>query len=52
MTTKTLRRRVFSIAGRLTLSARRLTLHLPERRPWAEKFIRALSRLQAIPSPA
>ena len=29
MTTKTLRRRFFSIAGRLTRSARRLTLHLP-----------------------
>ena len=49
VTTKTLRRRFFSIAGRLTCSARRLTLHLPERRPWAEKFSRALARLQAIP---
>ena len=29
VTTKTLRRRFFSIAGRLTRSARRLTLHLP-----------------------
>ena len=35
ITTKTLRRRFFSMAGRLTRSARRLTLHLPERRPWA-----------------
>ena len=34
VTTKTLRRRVFSIAGRLTRSARRLTLHLPQRWPW------------------
>ena len=29
MTTKTLRRRFFSLAGRLTRSTRRLTLHLP-----------------------
>ena len=29
VTTKTLRRRFFSMAGRLTRSARRLTLHLP-----------------------
>ena len=30
VTTKTLRRRVFSLAGRVTRSARRLTLHLPQ----------------------
>ena len=29
-TTKTLMRRFFSLAGRLTRSARRLTLHLPQ----------------------
>ena len=29
VTTKTLRRRVFALAGRITRSARRLTLHLP-----------------------
>ena len=34
VTTKTLRRRFFSLAGRLTRSARRLTLHLPHRWPW------------------
>ena len=33
VTTKTLRRRFFSLAGRLTHSARRLTLHLPQRWP-------------------
>ena len=52
VTTKTLRRRVFSMAGRLTRSARRLTLHLPRRWPWEEQFSRALARLQAIPLPA
>ena len=34
VTTKTLRRRFFSLAGRLTRSARRLTLHLPKHWPW------------------
>ena len=34
VTTKTLRRRFFSLAGRLTRSARRLTLHLTQRWPW------------------
>ena len=34
VTTKTLRRRVFALAGRITRSARRLTLHLPRRWPW------------------
>ena len=33
VTTKTLRRRVFALAGWLTCSARRLTLHLPRRWP-------------------
>ena len=52
VTTKTLRRRFFSLAGRLTRSARRLTLHLPRRWPWETQFSRALARLQAIPFPA
>ena len=52
VTTKTLRRRFFSLAGRLTRSARRLTLHLPRRWPWEEQFSRALARLRAIPFPA
>ena len=52
VTTKTLRRRFFSIAGRLTRSARQLTLHLPQRWPWETQFSRALARLRAIPLPA
>ena len=52
VTTKTLRRRFFALAGRLTRSARRLTLHLPRRRPWEAQFDRALARLRAIPLPA
>ena len=52
VTTKTLRRRVFALAGRITRSARRLTLYLPRRWPWEEHFSRALARLRAIPLPA
>ena len=52
VTTKTLRSRVFSIAGRLTRSARRLTLHLPQRWPWATQFNRTLARLCALPLPS
>ncbi len=49
VTTKTLRRCLFGLAGRLTRSARRLTLHLPARWPWADEFAAALARLRAIP---
>ena len=52
VTTKTLRRRFFSLAGRLTHTARRLTLHLPQRWPWENQFSCALARLRAIPLPA
>ena len=52
VTTKTLRRRFFSLAGRLTRSARRLTLHLTQRWPWGEQVSRALAQLRAIPLPA
>ena len=51
VTTKTLRRRFFSLAGRLTSSARRLTLHLPQRWPWENQFSDALARLRALPLP-
>ena len=49
VTTKTLRRRFCSLAGRLTRSARRLTLHLPKRWPWEAHFNDALARLRALP---
>ena len=52
VTTKTLRRRFFSLAGRLTRKARRLTLHLPQHWPWENQFSRALSRLRALPLPS
>ena len=49
VTTKTLRRRLFGLAGRLTRSARRWRLHLPARWPWAIPFANALARLRTIP---
>ena len=52
VTTKTLRRRYFALAGRLTHSARRWTLHLPKRWPWAGQWAAALARLRALPLPA
>ena len=52
VTTKTLRRRFFSLAGRLTRSARRLTLHLPQHWPWENQFSRALARFRALPLPS
>ena len=51
VTTRTLRRRFFSMAGRLTRSARRFTLHLPKRWPWETQFTHALARLRALPFP-
>ena len=52
VTTKTLRRRFFSLAGRLTRKARRLTLHLPQGWPWENQFSGALARLRTLPLPS
>ena len=49
VTAKTLRRRLFSLVGRLTRSARRVALHLPARWPWAAEFSTALARFRALP---
>ena len=51
-TTKTLRRRFFSLAGRITRKARRLTLHLPQGWPWRNQFSSARARLRALPLPS
>ena len=48
ITTETLRRRYLSIPGRITRSARRFTVHLPTRWPWAQRFEDALRRHRAI----
>ena len=52
MTTKTLRRRLFSLAGRITRRARRLILHLPRHWPWEDQFTGALARLRTLPLPS
>ena len=51
VTTRTLRRRFFALVGRLTRSARRLTLHLPQGWPWWNLFSGALARLRSLPPP-
>ena len=51
VTTRTLRRRLFVLVGQLTRSARRFTLHLPVRWPWADHCTDALARLRALPLP-
>ena len=51
-TTKTLRRRFLSLAGRITRKARQLTLHLPRRWPWKTQLLSALARLRALPLPS
>ena len=51
VTTRTLRRRLFALVGRITRSARRVTLHLLARWPWEVGFLRALLALRALPHP-
>ena len=48
ITTETLRRHYLSVPGRITRSARRRTIHLPTRWPWARRFEDALRRHRAI----
>ena len=47
---KRLRLRLFSVAGRLASSGRRLRLRLARRWPWAADITAAAGRLQAIPT--
>jgi hypothetical protein len=47
---RTVRQRLLTLPGRLTTSARRWTLHLPARWPWQHDFIRALTRIRALPA--
>ena len=47
-TAATRRRRLFTVPGRLTRSARRWTLHLPSRWPWREQLTAALERIGAL----
>jgi hypothetical protein len=47
---KRLRLRIFSVAGCLASSGRRLRLRLAQRWPWAAAVTAAAARLQALPS--
>jgi hypothetical protein len=46
---RTLRRRLITIAGRLTRHGRSWTLHLPARWPWHGDYLAALARIRALP---
>jgi hypothetical protein len=47
---RTLRRRLLTIAGRLTRHGRCWTLHLPARWPWQGDYLAALARIRALPA--
>jgi hypothetical protein len=49
-TARTLRRRLLNIPGRITRTARRVTLRMPARWPWATQFLTALQRVRAVPA--
>jgi len=48
-TARTLRRRLLTIPGRITRTARTVTLRMPARWPWETEFLAAVERLRAIP---
>jgi hypothetical protein len=47
---RTLRRRLLTVPGRLTRTARQVTLRMPARWPWHTQFLAALDRLRALPA--
>ncbi len=49
LTAKTLRRRLFSVPGRLVRSGRRQWLRLPRHWPFALQFLESWTRVQALP---
>lgn len=49
-TARTLRRRLLTVPGRITRTARQMTLRMPARWPWATQFLTALARLRAVPA--
>jgi hypothetical protein len=48
-TARTFRRRLLSVPGRITRTARTVTLRMPARWPWETQFLTALERLRALP---
>lgn len=51
-TTATIRRTIVNVPARLTRSARRITLHLPEAWPWQNAFDRLFTTTHTPPPPA
>ncbi len=49
-TARTLRRRLLTVPGRITRTARQVTLRMPARWPWATQFLTALEHLSAVPA--
>jgi hypothetical protein len=50
VTARTVRRRLLTVPGRITRTARQMTLRLPARWPWETAFLTALDRLRALPA--
>jgi hypothetical protein len=48
-TARTLRRRLLTVPGRITRTARTVTLRMPARWPWEHQFLAAIKRLRAVP---
>jgi hypothetical protein len=51
-TARTIRRRLFTVPGRITRTGRQVTLRMPARWPWETAFLAALHRLRTIPARA
>ncbi|WP_436278688.1 IS1380 family transposase [Micromonospora marina] len=51
VTTKTIRRKIYTVGARITRTARRLHLHLPRAWPWADTLLNALDRIRGLPTP-
>jgi hypothetical protein len=49
-TARTIRRQLLTVPGRITRTARQVTLRMPARWPWATQFLTALQRLRAVPA--
>jgi hypothetical protein len=49
-TARTVRRRLLTVPGRITRTARQVTVRMPARWPWETQFLAALDRLRDLPS--
>ena len=49
-TARTVRRRLLTVPGRITRTARTVTLRMPARWPWETEFLAALDRLRTVPA--